>query len=126
MLAVVKKPRIELSLHGDHVEELLSWIRRKFEVAILGADAPGESIPIEQTGFWREMEKNRAGNLLAGARLKAGLTQTQLARQTGVRQNMISDFERGRRALSPSMAKRLCRALKIKEERLMSRSERTG
>ena len=64
------------------------------------------------------MEKNRVGNLLAGARLKAGLTQAQLAEELGIRQNMISDYERGRRTYSDAMAKRLSKALKVKEERL--------
>lgn len=64
------------------------------------------------------MEKNRVGNLLAGARLKAGLTQSQLAEKLGIRQNMISDYERGRRSYSDAMATRLSRVLKVKDERL--------
>ena len=81
-------------------------------------------IPVEETEFWQEMEKNRIGNLLAGARLKAGLTQAQVAEQVGVRQNMISDYERGRRRFSPSMAKGLSKVLKVKEERLAYGGER--
>ncbi len=73
---------------------------------------------MEETDFWKEMQSNRIGNLLAGARLKAGLTQMQLAQKLGVRQNMISDFERGKRRFSTSMAKRLAKALHIKPERL--------
>ena len=83
-----------------------------------------ESIPVEETSFWQEMEKNRIGNLLAGARLKAGLTQAQVAERVGVRQNMISDYERGRRRFSPSMAKGLSKVLKVKEERLAYGGER--
>ena len=64
------------------------------------------------------MEKNRIGNLLAGARLKAGLTQAQLAGELGIRQNMVSDFENGRRMYSDAMAKRLSKTLKVKEEHL--------
>ncbi|UCE20585.1 MAG: helix-turn-helix transcriptional regulator [Gemmatimonadota bacterium] len=65
------------------------------------------------------MEKNRIGNLLAGARLKAGLKQADVARKLGIRQNMVSDYERGKRPLSPTMAKRFSRVLKVKEERLL-------
>jgi translation initiation factor 1 (eIF-1/SUI1) len=32
MLALVKKPRIEISLQGEHVDELIEWISKKFEV----------------------------------------------------------------------------------------------
>ena len=106
MLAVVKKPRIEISLQGENVEELIDWISKKFEVSILTSDR-SDSVPIEETDFWKEMQSNRVGNLLAGARLKAGFTQAQLATKLGIHQNMISDYERGKRRLSPSMAERL-------------------
>ncbi len=117
MLALVKKPRIELALHGEHVDELIDWIGKKFEIRVLSSGKP-ESVPIEETDFWKEMQSNRIGNLLAGARLKAGLTQAQLAAKADVRQNMISDYERGKRKLSPSMAKRLAKILQIKVDRL--------
>ncbi len=120
MLALVKKPRIELSLHGEHASELVEWIRKKYDLAILSEDeaTDEEYVSIESTEYWKEMEKNRVGNLLAGARLKGGLTQAQLAEKLGIRQNMISDYERGRRTYSDAMAKRLGKVLKVKEERL--------
>ncbi|MCX7013320.1 MAG: helix-turn-helix transcriptional regulator [Candidatus Sumerlaeota bacterium] len=101
----------------------MAWIRKKFDVAVFSAEDAGESVPVEETEFWKEMEKNRIGNLLAGARLKAGLTQTRLAERVGVRQNMISDFERGRRPLSPAMAKRLSKALKVEPSLLTAGGE---
>ncbi len=123
MLVLVKKPRIELSLHGERVDELLTWIEQKYDVDVLSKDPDDELVPIESTAYWARMEENRVGNLLAAARLKAGLTQAQLAQKTGVRQNMISDYERGRRNCSPAMIKRLCRALNLKEELLLRGAE---
>ena len=117
MLALVKKPRIEISLQGEHVDELIKWIGKKFEVNILSSD-DSDSIPVEDTDFWKEMQSNRIGNLLAGARLKAKLSQAQLAAKLGIRQNMISDYERGKRRLSSSMAKRIAEILQIKIERI--------
>jgi len=117
MLALVKKPRIEISLHGESVDELIEWIRKKFEVNILTSE-DAESIAIEETDFWKEMQSNRIGNLLSAARLKANLSQVQLAERLSIRQNMISDYERGKRRLSPAMAKRLAKILNIKIERL--------
>ncbi len=117
MLAVVKKPRIELSLQGENIDELIDWIGKKFEVNILTYDK-ADSVPIEETDFWKEMQSNRVGNLLAGARLKEGITQAQLAEKLGIRQNMISDYERGRRRLSSSMAKRMAKTLHVKVDRL--------
>jgi ribosome-binding protein aMBF1 (putative translation factor) len=118
MLALVKKPHIELSVHGEHVDELLAWIRNKYDVAVLSEEPEDELIPIESTEFWKEMEKNRIGNLVAGARLKAGLTQADLASELGIRQNMVSDYERGRRTYSDAMASRLSKVLKVKEKHL--------
>jgi DNA-binding transcriptional regulator YiaG len=115
MLALVKKPPIKLSLDGEGVEELLAWIEKKYEVVVLSEDAGDELIPIESTAYYAEMEKNRIGHLLAGARLKAGLTQRQLAAKLGIRQNMVSDYERGRRRYSDAMAARLSKVLQVKE-----------
>lgn len=123
MLALVKKPHIELSLHGEHVTELVAWIRKKYDVAVLAEEQEEEFVSIESTAYWKEMEKNRVGNLLSGARLKAGLTQAQLADKLGIQQNMVSDYERGRRTYSDAMAKRLSKTLKVKEERLRYGSE---
>ena len=117
MLAVVRKPRIELSIQGENTDELIAWISKKFEVNILTSDK-SDSIPVEDTDFWKEMQSNRTGNLLAGARLKSGMTQAELAKKLGVRQNMISDYERGKRRISQTMAKRLAKSLGIKVERL--------
>jgi len=117
MLALVKKPRIEISLQGEQIEELIEWISKKFEVSILSSDI-SESIAVEETDFWKEMQSNRIGNLLSGARLKARLSQAQLAEKLGVRQNMISDYERGKRRLSLSMAKRIAKILRIKVDRI--------
>ncbi len=117
MLALVKKPRIEISLHGEHVDELIEWISKKFEISILTSEN-ADSIDIEETDFWKEMQSNRIGNLLSGARLKAKLSQAQLAEKLGIRQNMISDYERGKRRLSPTMAKRIAKILHIKVDRI--------
>jgi len=118
MQALVKKPRIKLSLHGDRVEDLLAWIAKKYEIVVLDDESDHELIPIQSTDFWVEMNQNRIGNLLAGARHKAGLTQAQLAERVGVRQNMISDYERGRRTYSDAMAARLSQVLQVKEAHL--------
>ena len=117
MLALVKKPRIEISLQGENVDELIEWISKKFEVSILTSD-DSESIAIEETDFWKEMQSNRVGNLLSAARLKANMSQSQLAEKLDIRQNMISDYERGKRRLSPAMAKRIAKILQIKVDRI--------
>jgi len=126
MLALVKKPHIEISIHGEHTDELLEWIKKKYDIAVLADEPHDELVSIESTEYWQEMEKHRVGNLLAGARLKAGFTQAQLAKKLGIRQNMVSDYEHGRRKYSDAMAKRLSKALKVKEEHLKYGSEKNS
>jgi len=123
MLALVKKPHIEISIHGEHTDELLAWIKKRYDVVILADEPEDEFVSIQSTGYWQEMEKNRIGNLLAGARLKAGMTQVQLAKKLDIRQNMVSDYEHGRRKYSDAMAKRLSKTLNVKEEHLKYGSE---
>jgi DNA-binding XRE family transcriptional regulator len=118
MLALVKTPHIEMSLRGEGVRELLAWIRKRYDVAVLAEEPDDALVPIESTAYWQQMERNRVGSLLAGARLKAGLTQAQLAAKLGLRQNMISDYERGRRTYSDAMAERLSGVLAVREEHL--------
>lgn len=121
MLALVKNPPIEISIQGAHAAELLDWIKKKYDVTVLTEEQDNAFVRIEETSYWKEMEKNRVGNLLAGARLKAGLTQAQLAEKIGIRQNRVSDYERGRRTYSETMAKRLSETLAVSEEHLTYR-----
>ena len=64
MLALVKKPHIEISLQGDHVGELVAWIKKKYDIAVLVEESEDEFVSIESTEYWREMEKNRIGTFL--------------------------------------------------------------
>ena len=129
MLAVVKKPRIEIALSGEDPVvkkprlRFTPMIRRKFEVNILTPWC-ATSVPVEDTDFWRDMNQNRAGNLLAGARLKAEMTQVALAEKTGIRQNMVSEYENGKRALTPAMVRRFSRVLGVDLMALLAGHER--
>jgi plasmid maintenance system antidote protein VapI len=117
MLAVVKKPHIEFSINGEGANEAVKWLSRKFRLQIISDDE--EKVNIEDTDFYREMEVNRAGNLLEAARIKAGLSQKQLAEAMGIRQTMVSEFENGHRKITRSMAERFSKALKVKPERFL-------
>jgi len=61
VLALVKKPHIEISIHVEHVDELLAWIKNKYDVTVLADESENESVSIESTEYWQEMEKNRIG-----------------------------------------------------------------
>ncbi len=57
---------------------------------------------------------------LRGARLREGLTQTQLAKKTGIKQNHISEMERYKRVIGKDVAQRLAKALNCNWRNLIS------
>ena len=67
------------------------------------------------------VEYGKPGALLQGARLKAGLTQAELAEKLGpeVQQNHISAMENGSRSISKKMAQRLAGVLKTDYRRFL-------
>ena len=77
MLALVKTPRIELTLNSPNEEDVLEFLKnmRKFyaitvitprEEAAMQEDDGEESVPFRETEFWK---KTTPGDLLAGMRL---------------------------------------------------------
>ena len=118
MLAVVKKPHIEMAINGEGTKEAIDWLRRKFKLIVISdKPSPEDSINIEDTDFWKAMQENRIGNLLEASRLKAGFSQKQLAESIGIKQNMVSDYETGKRRLTKKMANRIAKILNVKTNR---------
>jgi DNA-binding XRE family transcriptional regulator len=69
----------------------------------------GEAAP-EGEGFIPAHEvlgESSPGMLLRGLRTRENLTQAQLAEALGVHQNYVSDMERGIRAVSAAMARKI-------------------
>ena len=119
MLALVKAPRTEIVLNGDGTQEIIDLLRSRFSVQILVPSDPvpdeEELVNINDTDWWQE-NKHR---VLAGARLKAGLTQKQLADKTGIRQSVISEYENGKRRMTMKMARKFASALHTFPEKFM-------
>jgi len=112
MLAVVKEPRIELSISGADpaVAEFLNFIRGRYPVSVVSESASDDETAVDAFGteFWKQ---TTPGDLLQGFRLKHGLSQEQLAEKTGIGQTVISAYETGRRPLSRRAAIRIGAAL---------------
>ena len=119
MLAVVKTPHTEISIHGENAEAILNWIRKKFPVEVVGSAAVAddeELIPVNETEWWETMKHQ----LLAGARLKHGMSQEELAEKSGIAQSVISQYESGRRKITMRAAIKLGKALGEAPEKLMA------
>lgn len=70
--------------------------------------------------------RKRGGELIKEARLKAGLTQLQLARRLGTGQSVIVRWERGERSPTFETALRCLTACGFDLETRLVRSEPTG
>ncbi len=68
---------------------------------------------------WRAVAKeniekfSEAGLAVRGARLRAEMTQQQLADAIGVKPHHISEMEHGKRSIGKEMARRLAEVLKV-------------
>lgn len=121
MLAVVKKPHTEIALHGVGTSQILELLRKKFTVEILDVDTSSvdddnETVELRSTEWWQK-NKHR---ILAGARHKIDMTQKELAKQSGIRQSVISEYERGKRRVTLKAAIKLAKVLMTTPEHLMA------
>ncbi len=76
----------------------------------LGFTEASGSIPWRDA-FSELSDETLAGNILSGARHKAGLSQRQLADLTGVHQHHISEMENGKRTIGKKNARLFAKAL---------------
>ena len=81
--------------------------------AFLEKYGESESIPWENLAASRIAKYKKAGLALRGARYREGLSQKELAKQTGISQENISKMENGQRPIGEKVAKKLAKALHI-------------
>jgi len=60
------------------------------------------------------------GNVLKNTRLKAGLTQEQLAANAGMDRSYLSDVERGATSVSVDTFLRICRGMKVPASKVIA------
>lgn len=65
-------------------------------------------------------EKERPGRMLKGARIRAEMTQKELAEKIGVPQNHISDYERNKRKIPRVRAEELAKVLETVPSNFLS------
>ena len=60
------------------------------------------------------------GEKIRQVRLERGLTQKQLAETVGIRQTVLSEYENGKRRITPKMAEKFAKALNTYPEKFLS------
>jgi DNA-binding XRE family transcriptional regulator len=106
MLAVVKKPHIEIS--GDTIpEKLLKFLADNYDkVELLNDDE--SFVDITKTGWYLEHASTTTpGAVLKRYRKRAGISQKELGEKLGLAKQNISAMERGSRGISKANAHKL-------------------
>jgi DNA-binding XRE family transcriptional regulator len=112
MLAVVKKPHIEISAEIIP-EELISFLKEHYQnIEIITEEE--ELIDITETAWYRNMEKSmNPGSTLRRYRKRAGMSQPDLAEKLGMVKQNISAMENGSRGISKVTARKLAEIFKV-------------
>ncbi len=107
MLAVVKKPPIEIA--GDNIPaKLIKFLTDNYKkVEIINDD--DILVDITKTGWYLENAANmsKPGDVLKRYRKRAGLSQKELGDKLGIAKQNISAMERGTRGISKANARKL-------------------
>ncbi|MDA3957937.1 helix-turn-helix transcriptional regulator [Oceanispirochaeta sp.] len=106
MLAVVKKPHIEINAE-EIPEKLIKFLTDNYsKVEIINND--DELVDIRETAWYRERANiSKPGQVLKRYRKRNGLSQTELGEKLGIAKQNISAMERGSRGISKAIAHEL-------------------
>jgi DNA-binding XRE family transcriptional regulator len=118
MLAVVKKPHIEIS--ADTIpEELLRFLKEHYRnIEIIEDDEVSQDITA--TAWYREMQgRVTPGSILRRYRKRAGMSQAELASRLGMVKQNISGMENGSRSISKASAHKLAKLFQVSPGRFI-------
>ncbi len=104
----MKKLPIELNFVGpsENRDKAITLLKN------LGFREISDTVPWENL-FPEYSKEELPGIILAGSRIKEGLTQKQLSDMTGISRTHISEMENGRRPIEKETAKILGQALNV-------------
>ena len=118
MLAVVKKPHIEIS--ADTIpEELIAFLKDHYRnIEIIDDD--NDLVDITETEWYRKIGKtDNPGNILKRYRTRSGFTQSQLAEKLGMVKQNVSAMEHGSRGISKTTAHKLAEIFQVSPARFI-------
>ena len=118
MLAVVKKPYIEIS--GELIpEELLSFLKDHYKKIEIIEDSEATQ-DITHTEWYKNMQnRSNPGSTLRRYRKRAKMSQNQLAEKLGMVKQNISAMEKGTRGISKATAHKLAEIFKVSPGRFI-------
>ena len=126
MQAVVKAPRIDVTITGKGIENVIKGLKKMFtgvKVKYIEDDQwiddpitqgdEQETVDPFSTEWYRNVtDKTNPGDRLNTERFKASITQVRLSELTGIPQHHISEMEHGKRPIGRETARKLAKVFK--------------
>jgi DNA-binding XRE family transcriptional regulator len=115
MLAVVKTPRIDITMRGDIPAAVLEVLEECYGKKVkIEKEADDELVDVFETDWFKRVSKSMTpGKYLKNNREMFGFTQQQLGEKLGnVSRQFISDMENDRRSISKEFAKKFAKIFK--------------
>lgn len=110
MLAIVKTPRIDLRIRGTIPGELLQVLEQVYanKLKLINEESGEELVRVTDTPEYKAFKKKtKPGDYVRIYRENRGMTQAALGSKVGMTRAYICDMEKGRRAISKAMAKKM-------------------
>ena len=109
MLAVVKTPRTEIMIRGMVPRVVLAVLRKEYGNKLrLQQEEDDKLIDVFDTKEYFDFKKRtNPADYVRIYRENRGMTQAALGAKTGMTRAYICDMEKGRRAISKAMAKKM-------------------
>ncbi len=121
MLAVVRTPRIKVSVKGRIPARFLRYLRKEFGKKLkIEDDTRADKIDFFETDIYKNIKQEMTpGTYVKIYRENHGLTQKALGEEVGASKSFICDVEHDRRSISKEMAKKFSKIFNITVERFL-------
>jgi DNA-binding XRE family transcriptional regulator len=121
MIAIVKKPKIEI--RGDIPEEFLVQVKSYFgaKAVTVRRNDDEETVDITTTAWYKKMKKKATpGTTLKVYRELRNMTQKELADKLDIARTNLSAMEHDKRPISKPMAVKLAKLFSVGVERFIT------
>lgn len=122
MQAVVKTPHIDINIRGNIPKNLLKVLKEDYGKKLKLIENPeDELVDVFETDWYKGMSKKRKpGDAMRTYRENSGMTQEELGKKLGgdARQ-IVSNMEKGSRAISLKTAKKLAKLFDVPVDRFV-------
>ncbi|WP_446008462.1 helix-turn-helix transcriptional regulator [Candidatus Electrothrix sp.] len=121
MQALVKTPRTDIRIQGEISPRLLDILQSEYGGSLKIYDGDEEYVELTETDWYRQTKaKTAPGDAMRIYRKNQQMTQAELGKRLGnVPRQLVSNMERGKRAISLATAKKLAAIFNVPASRFL-------